>query len=100
MIIWYDKYEVKILKLMIINVRDEDKEKLVKCLVEHQFTPTHIASTGEFLQFGTSVLLLGLEEERVAEASALVSDYTKPSKTEGNTLKAEWYIINTKMLQK
>ncbi len=89
------------MKLMIINVRDEDKDKVMKRLIENNFTPTHIASTGEFLHFGKSIFMLGLEGERVDEASKIIAECTNSNQMkEDNKLKAEWYLINTQMLQK
>ncbi len=85
---------------MIINVKDEDKEKLMMQLSENNFIATHIASTGEFLQFGKSIFLLGVEDERVEEVDAIIKDCThKGCVKEKHKNKAEWYLLNTSMKQ-
>lgn len=86
---------------MLINVRDEDKDKLSVALIENNFTPTLIASTGEFLHFGKSIFLLGIEDERVDEAIDIINRYTNSIKeVENKQGSNEWYVLNTKMIQK
>lgn len=86
---------------MIINVRDEDKEKLSKRLVENNFSPTHIASTGEFLHFGKSIFLLGVEADKVDEVSKIINECTNANHgSERSHTRNEWYVLDTLMVQK
>ncbi len=86
---------------MIITVRDEESEELTKQLVQNNFTPTHIATTGEFLHLGKSIFLLGVEEVRVDEVKKIIESCTSKGRIrEGESLQAISYTINSQMIQK
>ena len=51
------------MKLMIIIVRNEDDEGVIRELVQKDFRVTRMASTGGFLRRGNSTLLVGVEDE-------------------------------------
>lgn len=53
------------MRLMLIVVSDEYKDKITSLLIEKGYPATEIASTGEFLQYGETILMLGIEEENV-----------------------------------
>lgn len=86
------------MKLSLIMICDEDKEKVNKKLIEAGYSPTLIASTGEFLQFGKSILLLGIEEDKIQEVKEIVNEYTSSSQIKGGEiLKGEIYILDAHM---
>lgn len=84
------------MKLMMIMIRDEDREKTLQNLVEKGYTPTYIASTGDFLQYGKSIFFLGVEEDKVNDVKQIVDVNTKGSHIkEGEYLKAKLYIVDS-----
>lgn len=86
------------MKLILIMVCDEDKERVNKNLIEAGYTPTLIASTGEFLEFGKSIMLLGVEEEKVKDVKEIIDAHTSSSQIKGGEiLKGEIYILNAHM---
>ena len=86
------------MKLVLIMICDEDKERVLKGLVEHGYTPTFIATTGSFLEFGKSLLLLGVEEEKMEEVQTIVDKYTRRAQIkDGELLKANLYVISSQM---
>lgn len=88
------------MKLILIMICDEDKDRVLKKLVEHGYTPTFIASTGSFLEFGKSVLLLGVEEEKIEEVQGLVDMYTRREQIiNGEVLKANLYVVDATMIK-
>lgn len=88
------------MKLVLIMICDEDKDRVLKKLVEHGYTPTFIASTGSFLEFGKSVLLLGVEEKKLEEVKDLVNQYTKREQImDGEVLKANLYVVDSTMIK-
>lgn len=60
------------MRLMIAIVRDVDDEPMMDRLVAHGYRVTRVASTGGFLRRGNATLLIGLEEEQVDAAIALL----------------------------
>ncbi len=60
------------MKLMIAIVRDVDEEPIMDRLVAHGYRVTRIASTGGFLRRGNATLLIGLEQDQVDAAIALL----------------------------
>lgn len=53
------------MKLMIIIVRAEDDEAVIRELVQQDLRVTRMASTGGFLRRGNSTLLVGVEDDQV-----------------------------------
>ncbi|MBN2554584.1 MAG: cyclic-di-AMP receptor [Anaerolineales bacterium] len=60
------------MKMMIVILNDVDPDPVIASLIENQFRVTRIASTGGFLRRGNSTLIMGVEDERVEEAIALL----------------------------
>lgn len=58
--------------LLTVIVQVEDVAKLTERLLECGFRLTRINSTGAFLAVDSAVLLIGVEEERLAEISEIV----------------------------
>ncbi len=53
------------MKLILCVVCDDDADQVIHNLIEQGFYVTRLASTGGFLRMGTTVLLSGVEDERV-----------------------------------
>lgn len=88
------------LKLVLIMLCDNDKDRVLKVLVEYGYTPTFIASTGNFLEFGKSVLLLGVQKEKIEEIKMLVDTNTRRSQIKDHeTLKADLYVLDANMIK-
>jgi len=60
------------MKLLVAIVQGEDAGQTVEALSEAGLTVTKLASSGGFLQQGNATLLVGVEDERVEHAMALV----------------------------
>ncbi len=60
------------MKLMMIVVRDEHREEILATLNERGHRATFISSTGEFLNYGSSTLLLGIQEQYVEEVISYI----------------------------
>jgi uncharacterized protein YaaQ len=57
------------MKLLIVVVEDSVADASVDALVEQGFRVTRLASTGGFLRKGNTTLLMGVEEEKIAQAN-------------------------------
>ena len=60
------------MKLMIIVVSDEYADEISSVLLKHNFMATEVGSTGDVLQYGDTVLLLGIREEQCDEVIAIL----------------------------
>jgi uncharacterized protein YaaQ len=65
------------MKLLIAIVHREDAGKLADELASHKFSLTKFDSTGGILKEKNSVLLVGLESERVPEAIKVIKAHSK-----------------------
>jgi uncharacterized protein YaaQ len=52
-------------KLVLTVVHDDDTNEVVDALLEHGFYVTRLPSTGGFLRAGNTVLLSGIDDDRV-----------------------------------
>jgi uncharacterized protein YaaQ len=62
------------MRLVIAMVQDQDVQKLLKVLTEHNYSATKLASTGGFLRQGNTTLLIGVETDNVPEVMGLIKD--------------------------
>lgn len=69
------------MKLLICIVQDSDAMPLMEDLVENHFRVTRLSSTGGFLKSGNTTLFLGVEEENVEEALAVIKRNCSRRKT-------------------
>jgi uncharacterized protein YaaQ len=65
------------MKLIIFVTEDAVADAAVDALVEQGFRVTRLASTGGFLRKGNTTLLVGIEDDKVSEASELVRKAAK-----------------------
>ena len=59
-------------RLIISIVQDEDVDELTGALRKEGYSSTKIGSTGGFLRRGNSTLMIGVDEERVAEVLDII----------------------------
>jgi len=79
---------------MIVILDDKDADRAVDALIEGEFGVTRVASTGGFLRRGNTTLLIGLQQERVDEAIALIRE-TRSESQESGQRQATIFILNT-----
>lgn len=65
------------MKLIIAIVQDEDTSRLINKLMESGFSATKLATTGGFLKAGNTTLLIGVDDERVSAAIAVIEKVCK-----------------------
>ena len=96
--VWYDTSEVSIMKLMMIVVSDEYQEAILSKLNEQGHRATLISSTGDFLNYGKSTLLLGVQEQYVDEVISYIQMQTKSfyeDETSNEDMPTQVYIMDT-----
>ena len=62
-------------KLIIAIVSNEDSTAASRALTKGGFSVTRLATTGGFLQVGNTTLLIGTEDDRVAELVGILKKY-------------------------
>lgn len=62
------------MKLLFAVIQNDDSKPLVRALVEHGIHVTRIASTGGFLRGGNTTLMIGVEEEHLAETLDIIRE--------------------------
>ena len=62
------------MKMIIMIAKDNDADTLTQALTSAEYRVTRIASTGGFLRSGTVTMLLGVDDDRVDSAIALVKE--------------------------
>ena len=65
------------MKLVIVVVQDQDSNKLLNALMEHNFRVTKLSSSGGFLKSGNTTFMIGTEDIRVDKALQIVKDNCK-----------------------
>lgn len=60
------------MKLIIAIVQDEDASNLISSLMNERFSVTKLASTGGFLRSGNTTLLLGVDDDKLDSALAII----------------------------
>jgi len=71
------------MKMIIAIIPDADNDSVSEQLVARGFRVTTIASTGGFLRYGTSTLMIGLEPAQVEEAIQIIKTSCAPPVTPG-----------------
>ncbi|MRX72933.1 hypothetical protein GJU40_12355 [Bacillus lacus] len=62
------------MKLIIAVVQDQDSNRLLKTLTDHNFRVTKLASSGGFLKSGNTTFMIGTEDIRVDKALQLIKE--------------------------
>ena len=80
------------MKLIIAIVRDTDNDPVSRSLTSAGFRVTCVASTGGFWRRGQSTLLIGVEDEQMEDALAVVrKTVTQP--TESDKSKTTIFVV-------
>lgn len=72
---------VKVNLLMII-VNDEFQEEMLELLGENDYMATMVASTGEFLQYGNTTFILGVDDEETDKLVQLIDKKTSKNRNQ------------------
>ncbi|APH06747.1 cyclic-di-AMP receptor [Bacillus weihaiensis] len=65
------------MKLVIVVVQDQDSNKLLNALTDHNFRVTKLSSSGGFLKSGNTTFMIGTEDIRVDKALQIIKDNCK-----------------------
>ncbi len=68
------------MKLIVAIVQDEDASRLISHLMSEGYGVTKLATTGGFLRAGNTTLLVGVEDERLDSAKAVIEKVCKSRK--------------------
>lgn len=68
------------MKLIIAIVQDEDASRLVSKLMNEGFGVTKLATTGGFLRAGNTTLLVGVDDNKLEAAMAVIEKVCKSRK--------------------
>ena len=60
------------MKLVLAVIQDADASALIRVLSQNAFEVTKLASTGGFLREGNTTLMIGVEDERLAQLKTIV----------------------------
>ena len=60
------------MKLVLAVIQDADAASLMRALSENAFEVTKLASTGGFLREGNTTLMIGVQDDRLADLKRLV----------------------------
>ncbi len=68
------------MKLIVAIVQDEDASRLISHLMSEGYGVTKLATTGGFLRAGNTTLLVGVEDEQLDSAKAVIEKVCKSRK--------------------
>ena len=66
------------MKMLVAILKDDDIEKVVQAMTSDNFRVTRVASTGGFFHKGNTTLFVGMEDERVDDAIAVIRANVSP----------------------
>ena len=62
------------MKLIFAIVHNEDAGALVDALLEHEYRTTRLQSSGGFLKQSNATIIIGVEDDKVADVMAIVRE--------------------------
>ena len=65
------------MKLILAIVNNDDSAVVSATLTRENYSVTKLSTTGGFLMIGNTTLLIGAEDDRVARAKEIISEYSK-----------------------
>lgn len=68
------------MKMMLAIINYDDAHDVMNALVKNSFSVTKLATTGGFLKSGNVTILLGLSEDKVDDALAIIKEYSSTRK--------------------
>lgn len=60
------------MKLLVVMAGDDYAQPISDCVIEGGYHATTIGSSGEFLQYGKTVMLIGVENKQVQEVVTMI----------------------------
>jgi uncharacterized protein YaaQ len=66
------------MKLIVAIVEDQDADKVMAALTGQHIGVTCVSSTGGLILPGNSTLLIGVDEQHVAQAMKTIADFAAP----------------------
>lgn len=85
------------MKLLMVIVGDEFVEEITSILTENKYMATNIGSSGDFLQYGYSVLMIGVKNEDVDTlVNLLQNNESSHNKKNNYDNEVSIYVINIK----
>lgn len=60
------------MKLLIAIVQDKDANRLSNQFIDHNLRATRLSTTGGFLKSGNTTFMIGLDDDKVDEALAVI----------------------------
>ncbi|MEW6083430.1 MAG: cyclic-di-AMP receptor [Chloroflexota bacterium] len=79
------------MKMIILILKDSDSDAVTQALTSADYRVTRVASTGGFLRSGIATLLLGVDDDRVDSAVALIRE--KVGKAAPNEKRATLFVV-------
>ena len=65
------------MKLILAIVNNDDSAVVSATLTRENFSVTKLSTTGGFLMIGNTTLLIGAEDDRVAQAKEIIQKYSQ-----------------------
>jgi len=79
------------MKMIILIIKDSDSDHVTQALTSADYRVTRVASTGGFLRSGVVTLLLGVDDDRVDSAIALIRE--KMGKSTSGEKRATLFVV-------
>lgn len=79
------------MKLLLIIISNEDANAVSKVLLKEKYFVTKLSSTGGLLKNGNTTLIVGIENDQVANVVNLVGEVSKPRKQTTSTILPDEY---------
>ena len=83
------------MKMIMVIVENHYSDATSSALVQSNFRVTRLASTGGFLREGTSTLMVGVEDQQLDTALALIREQI-PISDDSNKIHATIYVLKIK----
>ncbi|MEG1524942.1 MAG: cyclic-di-AMP receptor [Clostridia bacterium] len=64
------------MKLLFAIIQNDDKRPLTRALIDSDISVTRITSSGGFLHGGNTTLMIGVSEEKLSDALAIIKEYS------------------------
>ena len=78
----HERMDVVKVNLLMIIVNDEFQEEMLELLGENDYMATMVASTGEFLQYGNTTFILGVDDEETDKLVQLIDKKTSKNRNQ------------------
>lgn len=68
------------MKMLLAIINSDDAHSVIDNLMKEGFSVTKLATTGGFLKAGNVTILLGLEDDKLESATAIIRQYSSSRK--------------------